>query len=291
MSTSADVENAILTLLGAAFYDAEPTGLVNSAAGMPIKLHRGWPQMEELNADVRAQPARAHIAVNRYPGMARNVTRYPDSWSSPEVTVPAVAGVVEGNRVTFSGTASGAQLVGIGIGDQGYAVSLAPGATAASAAAALASEINAYSDAVATTDGDTLVLEAPQGKTLGTVIARNACIVTAFREVARVQAGFLVSVFAGSIEDRDAIEAIALPALCAPTALSLSDGGFPLVPVRTIQNDLAENADVYRVDWVFSTEYGISQAMQAAGMMFFGMEVRTSEGDLIRRSGQFYPGT
>ena len=290
MSTPAEVEAAILALLGAALYPTTPAGMADSTAGMPVKLHRGWPQMEELNGDVRATPARAHVTVNRYPGMTRNVTRYMDVWEAGTVSTPTVTGTVDGDVVTVSGDAETAQLFGIGIGEYGYAVAVSAGSRAVDVASAIAAVINSYSHAVATVVGATVTLAATPGGTLGNIFVRNAGTGTATREVARVSAGFLVSVFAGSIEDRDAIEAILLPTLCAPTGLDLPDGGFPLLPVRTVQNDTAENADVYRVDWVFSTEYAVSQSMQAAAAMFVGIEVLTEAGDTIGKLGQFYPG-
>lgn len=291
MSTPAEVEAAILALLGDALYPTAPTGMANSAAGMPVKLHRGWPQMEELNQDVKAIPARAHVTVNRYPGMSRNVTRYMDVWVPGTVTEPTLTGTVSGQTVTITGEATASQLFGIGIGSYGYVVTVAPGDTAEQVATAIAAAINSFSHAVATANGDTVTLAPPSSSaSLGDVFVRTGGIGTATREVARVSAGFLISVFAGSIEDRDAIEALLLPALCAPSGLDLPDGGFPLIPVRTVQNDAAENADVYRIDWVFSTEYAISQSMQAAAAMFVGVEVLTDAGDKITQQGQFYPG-
>lgn len=293
MSTPADVEAAILALIGNALYPSVPVGMEDSTAGMPVKLHRGWPQMEELNEDVRppdGAPARAHIAVNRYPGMTRNVTRYMDVWEAGTVSVPTLTGTVDGSNVLLTGTAASAQLLGIGIGMYGYAVAVEAGSTAAEVAAAVAAVVNRYGHATATVEGATVSLAAGTSP-MGNIFVRTAGVGIATREVARVSAGFLVSVFAGSIEDRDAIEAILLPALCVPTGLDLPDGGFPLLPVRTVQNDTAENADVYRVDWVFSTEYAISQSMQAAAAMFVGIEVLTVAGDPIAKFGQFYPGS
>ncbi len=291
MSTPAEVEAAILALLGDALYPTAPTGMANSEAGMPVKLHRGWPQMEELNQDVRAAPARAHVTVNRYPGMARNVTRYMDVWVPGTVTDPTLTGTVSGQTVTITGEATVPQLFGIGIGSYGYVVAVAAGDTTEQVATAITAAINSFSYAVATANGSTVTLApSPPATQLGEVFVRTGGTGTATREIARVSAGFLVSVFAGSIEDRDAIEALLLPALCAPSGLDLPDGGFPLIPVRTVQNDSAENADVYRIDWVFSTEYAISQSMQAAAAMFVGVEVLTDAGDKIAQRGQFYPG-
>ncbi len=122
MATLADVENAIVGIVGSALFPGTayaPLSYVASApAGLTIKAYRGWPDADTLNKDLAA--GRAHVSI--FPdNITRLMTRFFAEWEpSPTIAVPALNALVAGNTITFGGTASTGQAVGLALGDAPY---------------------------------------------------------------------------------------------------------------------------------------------------------------------------
>lgn len=118
MGDVADIERAMVSTLAGAFFPGGgyQSGAVTSggAAGVAVKIYRGWPTAAELDADLIA--GAAHVSVFPEPGMTRLVDPYDLQWFVPNTTPTTLTATVSGNVVTFGGTGGLGQVVGVAYG-------------------------------------------------------------------------------------------------------------------------------------------------------------------------------
>ena len=251
MADLADVETALASTIAAAIYPSGITGA--SAAGVPVRVLRGWPNAEGLDADLGAGVA--NVTVFPLSGMTRNVTRFPPVWQVASVGVAtiAVALSVPATNATLSGAPGAGQVIGLVSLGVGYAYRVTATDTLATAAAALAALVPYASAAGA-------VITLSSG-----VFTQAACGAdsTAQAEIGRQVDGFTISAWCPTPSARDAIGRLIRNTLDGLTDaagnfhpwITLPDCAGKVRFIRQYAFDTSQQANLYRRDLIYEVEY------------------------------------
>ncbi|HQT38369.1 MAG TPA: hypothetical protein PK231_03015 [Acidocella sp.] len=213
MAGQADVETAIVNLVAGALY---PNGTGQpSVAGVQCSVARGWPTEAGVNDAVNA--GNVLITVHQRAGFSRDATRYSRAAFTVSQIAPTLTATLSGFAVTFGGTVTAGNTVGVLSASVAYTHVATSTDTLSTIASALASTIPG-----ATASGAVLTL--PAGNAAPGVVVVNGGVVGI--EVGRQQAGFSVDVWAPSPALRDAIFATLEPAIPYSFRLTLADGSI-----------------------------------------------------------------
>ena len=234
MADQADVEIAMCQLISAALY---PSGTASpSVIGALCSIERGWPTEAGVAAAVNA--GNVLITVHHRAGYSKDATRYPRGFYTLVQLAPTLTAALSGDTITFGGTVTAGNTVGVLCGGIAYtyvagamdtlttiAVGLAaaiPGATASGAVLTLpaGSEIDANGSALFG-NGSPITLAGGNGNSLPAVAVVNGG--TSAAETAREQGGFGVDVWAPSPALRDAVFAYLPPAITYNYRMTLAD--------------------------------------------------------------------
>lgn len=196
MATRASVEQALAAAVAGALY---PDGIgAASAVGVPVRVFRGWPDSQSLDADLARGVAQ--ISIYARPGMARVEGRRLDGWLPLPRAAASMTATAGYDTVTFAGTGMVGQMAGIIEGGRSWT---APAeGTPAQVAAALAALMAVDRPAVAV--GGVITLQAP-------VVGLEARVVPPAPEriVLRQQwQGWQISSWCPTVESRDAIASL-----------------------------------------------------------------------------------
>jgi len=121
---------------GVAWADRLASG--TSAAGMPVRICRGWPVAQQLDPDLAA--GIAHVTVYEDPGRNRLTGGYLDSRIPVPGAPPTIQASVSGQVVTLSGEATPGNMVGLLQAGQSASYVAQPDDTLLSVAQALAAQ-------------------------------------------------------------------------------------------------------------------------------------------------------
>lgn len=265
MADLADIERGLVSTLAGAFFPAGgyQAGALTSggAAGVPVRIYRGWPTAAELDADLIN--GAAHVSVFPEQGMTRLTTRYPLDWFVPASAAPTLTASVSGAVVTFGGSGGAGQVVGIAFGTAAnlaaYAYRLTGGDTPPNVAAGLAAMITGASAVGA-------VLTLPTAYTVNAVVAADT---VALREVRRQVQGFRVSCWCPTPAVRDTVAGLADQAFAAMADGFGNPSEFMTLPAgdtarvqyaSTITIDRTATDRLWRRDIRLSAEYGTTVA-------------------------------
>lgn len=216
MADIADVERAVVGLIARAIYPngtAQPCAIADGdGTPIPARVYRGDPPPLGLLADLRA----GFVNISVLPaGSGHNVTRYLAKWRSLPPVAATLAVAQSGDTVTLSGTPGPGQNVAAIVNGTGFVHAVQEGDTLAAIAAALAQLIGGG----ASSDGPVLTVPAA-----GSLSARVGTTATALRELARFQRDVQVTLWCSTPAIRDAVAAVAVPALAQVIRLTLADG-------------------------------------------------------------------
>lgn len=144
MADQSDVETALVGLITAGLYPSGVSGAAAlSTAGMVCSVSRGWPDPQSLDAALAASVS--WVTVYAPAGMSRLTSRYAPTWQQISANVPTVTATASGSTVTFGGTVSARNVVGVQFGagklKSGYSYRFTGTDTLAAAASALAARI------------------------------------------------------------------------------------------------------------------------------------------------------
>ena len=230
MASISDAEESLAAFLQGIVY---PAGLTQPSAlpGAPlVKVDRGYPSPEQLDADMAAN--RVVVAVHQMPNATRNSTRF---IGTPAYVFPATGDMtveVAGTTATFSGTAPPGQAAGVLVNGTPYSVLCASPDDAVAQLAAL----------VPGASGAGASLTAP-----GLTDARAGAPSTVCTEQGRITVIIVAEIYCPSPAIRDAIEALLLPPSMGETFLPL-----PLSPSGRMRyetggaDDMASASAVFR---------------------------------------------
>jgi len=185
-----------------------------SAAGPIVRVMRGTPFADQLDADLRAGVV--NVTVNAQAGVGRDTTRFPTDWQVMSLQSPTLTATVSGNTVTIGGTATVGQGVMLIVDGQPYAYQALASDTPASIAAALAALVQVDQPATAAAG----VLTIPAARVM---VARIVVQGTAIRATRQQEAGIEVAVFAPSFALRDQVAGLIDQALSSVSRLALPD--------------------------------------------------------------------
>lgn len=297
MAALSDIERALVAQLAAVLFPAggyrdgaavasaavlanAPSGASpGNGAGVTLKLYRGWPVADKLDADLLA--GRAHVSVFPEAGMSRNTTRYRAEWFSPIASAPTLTATVSGAAVTFGGTGGAGQVAAVSFGYpaemMGYSYRLLSTDTPITVAAALAGQVAGTSTAGA-------VLTLP---TNTTVTARVVADTNALREVRRQEQGVRVSIWAPTPWARDAVAGLVDQTFAGMVNvngettefLTLANGETARVRYRsTFTDDKPSKDHEWRLDMCFTIEYATTVAQAQPLMLLGGIGLAVARG-------------
>jgi hypothetical protein len=257
MADEVDVENALVSLIANAIYPNGTTGA--SAAGVPVKVFRGWPTPQAQQAAIAGNFVNVSVATRN--GVARNTTnRRTDAFYISQCPVHTLTATVSGDTITIGGTVSVPQNVVVLIGKR-FVTSYGVQATdtldtiAAGVAALIAPAFPGTTSSGATVN---INLAAAPFK------ARIASTGKIFIETKRQEKSFQISIWAppsnvpGADADsfRTAVVNIVDPALSHHPRISLPDDQLAHIHYeRSISMDTAQAEGLYRRDLFYWVEY------------------------------------
>ena len=270
MADESDVAQAIVTAIGLILY---PTGVVGtlplSVMGSPVRVARGWPNSKNLDADLRA--GIQTISVTPKNGMEKNVTRYPQDWATLTAATTTLTAVVSGQTLTFGGTVSVPQNIGVVASGVGYIYAVQANDTLATIAAHFAAAIPG---AVAV--GAVVTIATAKG-----LVARVGGVATLFKEVERLQKHFQICMWCSDPVTRDTLAALISPALSALKFVALPDGtDARLIYQSSNTIDTGQKEILYRRDLAFQAEWAVIQTMSASQVVLTSMVLEPTK-DLL----------
>lgn len=273
MADLSTVERAILAQIAAVVFpdEAYSAGAQQASvpAGLTLRLYRGWPLADDLDADMLA--GRAQVCVHAEQGMSRNTTRYFDRWHDGEAVAPTLTAAASGATVTFGGAGGVGQVAGVTVGDgtvpTAYAYRLIAGDDAADVAAAFAALIDGASAAGA-------VLTVP-----GTAGVRVVADSPALRLLRQQEQGIRVAIWCPTPAERDSLAALIDAGMAEVHRFDLSDGSACRLTWRgTYSFEPAQRSRIWRRDLAFIAEYATTVVEDHPAMLFGTLGAGLSRG-------------
>ncbi len=253
------VEQAIVNQVAAICY---PNGTAAaSITGTLINVARGWPTEAAVSAAVQA--GSIIIAVHALSGFAKDTTRYTRNDFALFQAAPTLTATLAGNQITFGGTVTAGNTVGVLSQGVAYTYVAAQTDTPSTIASGLASSIPG-----ATASGAVLTL--PAGGALPAVVVVNGG--TSGVEVGRMQQGFAISAWCPSPALRDTLFAALAPGFLLSYRLTLDDGSVATLMQAPISgpDDVPSRQLMFRRDLRVFYDYPIlytSSAQAAAAIL------------------------
>lgn len=268
MADIEDVQSALVSTIAAIVY---PNGTAKpSVSGQPTLIYPGWPQSSQLDADMagftNGKGGRIHVTVFTTP-TEKNTTRYFAGYEAGVLTPPTITLTVAGQTVTLSGTIATPQNAALIVSGQPYAYAVQAADTLATVAAALAAQIVGASSAGA-------VITLPAAAVIDA--ARSGGSGTVSRMTKTQQRTMQITVWADTPAHRTATASAIDSALSGMDWLTFPDGSRGrLVYVASHIDDMAQKANLYRRDLMYSVEYSTFQTVTSTEVVV--TEEKTSQ--------------
>jgi hypothetical protein len=262
MADLSDVEDALVACVTASLY---PNGADQpSVLATEYRIYRGWPTPTGLNADLAA----GTVNVTVFPGSrpTRILTPLPIAYAvGPQQST--FSATTNSDTVTFAGTPSPRDLVGLLVDRISYQYRPQSTDTAAMVAAAFFTQIR--NDRLVRLSGQTVTIPGVT-KLVARVFAQQSHL----QEARRQERDIVIACWAPSPPTRDLTAAAIDVALSGQTFLSLSDGTSARIQyLDTTVYDRAQNAQLYRRDLIYSAEYPTVSLVSAPPMLFGDMKL------------------
>ncbi len=255
MADISDVEKALVEAVVAVVY---PNGTSNpSMTGGNVRIYRGWPSPDGLNADLAV--GILNVSVFSDPKSTRDTTRYPRIWKPGASVATTLAVTLTDGAATFSGTGGVGQNAGVLVDAVGYAVAVGANDTPATVADSLARQIDG-----AVANG--AILSVPSSPITAARVEGSGVV---WQETRRQEQMITVSFWCADPESRDSLTGAVDATLSQVDWLSLPDGSCArLLYKGTNVTDASENADLYRRDLSYTTEFPTIVQQTVAAMVF-----------------------
>lgn len=303
MADQSDVENALAELAASLLYPAGPQGVGGwdvaggwgvgmaygsltalrvSAAGLPIRIYRGWPVAQQLDPDLGN--GIAHVTIFERSGMGRLAGGNLDDDVSLPGPAPTIAAVVAGNTVTLAGIVTAGNIVGLLVDGQPVTHVAQPGDTLATIAATLARMLGGGTplDGLLTEAGAPLTVAdpvtigaTPDGAATLTITttrpiqARVGAMGISLRRPRQQSQTFMVTCWAPDPAARDAVCSFIDARLSDIRWLTLLDQKARLLWAGTRTDDVSSKARTWRRD-IFYTVTWWTTLTRAAPPVLFG---------------------
>lgn len=256
MPDQSDVEVALTEEIAAVLYPAGPAE--PSALGPELRIYRGWPQPQQLSADLAA--GRVNVTVQPVAGSARNTTRFSDEWRAGPV-VPSLTVTVQGTTATLAGDAASGQLAGLLVDGAAHVHRTRHGDTPALVAASLAASVRQVRPAQLT--GSSITVPGA-----GRLLARTVADSPATRELRRQEATFRITAWCSTPELRDQASAFIDAAFAGRFTLGVAGESCRLRYVGTSSSDENQPSNLYRRDLLWQVEYPTTARAQLPTQLF-----------------------
>lgn len=258
MADYADVENSLVVFLADALY---PYGVgAPSVTGTTCRIFRGWPLPVALNADLAA----GTVNVTVFPSKNTSIMLPPLPIVYTVDVIPAAMSVVVlKDTITFVGTPSVGQCVGLMVDGTSYVYRPQMGDSPAAVAAAFAALVNL--DRIAQLSGAALAMPGA-AKIIGRVVTDTVSLI----EVRRQEREVSVACWCATPALRDTVAEAIDVAVAGVRFLPLTEGtSFRIRYHDTVQYDQSQNALLYRRDLIYGIEYP-TVIRQSGSTMSFG---------------------
>jgi hypothetical protein len=223
------------------------TVVTSPVVSAPIRAYRGWPMDTQLQTDLKA--GTTNISIFSAPALARDTTRFlrmmtEQTASQAPVTMTAT---MTNNIVTFAGTGSASEVIGIADIHHGYAYRLSDMDTPTTVAAVFAANIPS-----ATSSGPTLTIN-----TSNVVSVAYSADITTLTEVHRQLQIVRVSVWTPTTTLRDQICSILDPAIMWYDRIVFAENSIsgPIRNAGTHVDDIVGVEFMWRRDLLYHIEY------------------------------------
>ena len=277
-------------------YGSVPPG--NSAAGLPVRIYRGWPAAQQLDPDLAA--GIAHVTIFKGSGMGRLAAGTIDGDISIAGPPPAISLTVADNTVTLRGSPSPYTLVGLVVEGTGYPYQVQARDTLFTIASALAATIGGA--ALTTQTGAVIVdlagnpitigefaavTQNPDGSvtltiaTSAPIVARAATFGTSTRRSRQQTVSFKVTAWAPNPAARDNLCRFVDAALAEKRWLMLADQAAWMLWAGSIINDAPSKAALWRRDMTYNVTY-YTTTVRTVPPMLFGVRVQLVAGAQVR---------
>ncbi len=309
MADSSDVQIALAELIAGVLYPAgtvgmggygmadaggwsvaaaygNPTALQVSAAGVKVRIYRGWPVAQQLDPDLAA--GIAHVTVFQQNAMGRLAGGSLDSVRTFQGPAPTITATASGNAVTLSGTPTAGNLIGMKIDGVPVVYEVQPGDTLLSIASAIATLVSnpiIFDDSgnpLLADDGDPFEVGevasiAPVSGGVAITFSTSAPVVvrvgspgyTLLRPRQQTEQ-HTITCWAPSPTARDAICKYLDAVMSNTRWLPLSDQQARLVWAGTMTNDVTSKAALWRRDLSYRVTYWTT-LLQIDPTMLFGV--------------------
>jgi hypothetical protein len=238
-----DVETTLKALIVGWVYPNGTTEPSAIAGGVPVKIGRGWPTKDALQADYAAGVA--NISIYSQPG-------YPREWLLITAPATTIMGSVSGQTVTLSGSVSTPQNIAVLVGKAAYLYTVQPTDMLTSIAASLA-------DLIPGSESTGAALTIGSGQS---VQFRAGGVGQMLRELRRQERLFQVTVWCATPEQRDVVASFVDSQLAGfgndegLEFINLPDGSTGRLKYsRTAPTDKDEISGGFRRDLIYSVEY------------------------------------
>ena len=260
MADSSDVESAIVGVIVSALY---PSGTGQpSIVGPIINVARGWPTEADIRNAVGAGTQIIRVyAIN---GMSRNDMRYFTTWQYAAPAATTLVATLTGSQITFSGTVTAGEIVGVLSAGVGYTYVVQANDTLTTIATGVAAAVPG-----ASSTGAVVTLPATGGNP-GSDVATGA---SAWQEVGRQKQFFTIAGWATTPALRDAIFSALMAAIATSYRLTMPDGTTATqFDLQTSgPNDVPSRADEWartlRVGWDFAIANTVNAPPMAVGVL------------------------
>jgi hypothetical protein len=275
MADTSDCENALVVLCDAILYSLGDSNA--SITGVPMRIYRGTPNSEQLDADLAS--GYAHVTILSRAGFSRLTGGYLDNPQGVPTT-PTLTVTVAGNVVTIGGTPGAGQLVGVVVNGRAYAYACTGSDTLATTATALAALASAGGGAITDTSG----AQIAGLDTEGAATASGAAITFSTSSIVRARVGavgtsqtftrwqmqaFCITTWAPNPAARDAIVSALDAALSGTRFIDLPDGqGARLLWHGSTSDDVPQREQLWKRELVYTIQYGTSQTLSAPQMLW-----------------------
>lgn len=260
MPDQSDVEEALAAAVAGALY---PLGAEQaSAVASACRVYRGWPTTAALEADLAA--GIAHVTVQPVAGSLQDTTRFAAEWQGV-ATASTLVAAVDGETVSFTGSAAVGQVAGVLVDEAAYAYRVRAGDTPGVVAAVLAELVRV--ERPATLQGDGFSLPGGVG-----IVARVATDGFGGTELRRQRAGFRVTAWCPDPGVRDRVAGCVDLALAEVQFLDVGGWGCWVRVLGGSVVDEGSAAGIWRRDLMYSVEYP-TVAPSALPSMLFGVAV------------------
>lgn len=267
MADLTDVQNALVTVVAQTLY---PNGTAQpSAVGAAARIFPGWPQPQQLDADMAAGVVQVSVFGT---AISRAVPQMPPVWQTISITQTQLAASVSGMTITLTGTVTTPQAVSVQQGQVQASYAVQPTDTTTSICTALAAMILG-----ATSSGNTLTL--PPGATPQMLFAQPA---TVLQEVGRQRQVFQVSVWVPTPTLRAQVASLIDPAIRLAYRLQMPDTTAAEVRFQgAMDDDQVQKVACFIRHLRFEVEFATTNVQQTTTVTLPVVNLSSPSGALI----------